>query len=479
VSAIHPLEPDGSAMTAMGHAVVERVVAFVESLHGRPATPPAGSGPAEDFLAPPPEEAGDLESLLGRLDQATDHAIETAGPGMLAYVPGGGLYTSALGEFYARAVNRFAGLAATAPALVALEESVLRWIARDVCGLPAGSGGLLTTGGSMANFSAVVAARHARLGEELGDGTVYVTAHTHHSAAKAARLAGIRRRNVRVVPCDDELRMDVDAAAAMIRADRAAGLRPFLLVASAGTTDIGAIDPLRELAALTRREDLWLHVDAAYGGFFRLTERGRSRLAGTELADSVTLDPHKTLFLPFGTGALVVRDRATLLAAHDGTGRYLQDTGPLGELPDYSAMGPELSRENRGLRVWLPLHLHGVGAFRAALDEKLDLAELVYGKLSAMPSLEVPWRPGLTAVAFRVRPRGEDEAALAAADAATRRLLSRVNADGRVLLSSTVTERRQTVRVCVVAHRTHVDRVADALDLIAAAAAEENVGAVP
>jgi aromatic-L-amino-acid/L-tryptophan decarboxylase len=458
-------------MTEMGRLVVDRVAAFIERLPDRPTSPPADPGAdglVGAFLAPPPERPGELTVLLDRLERATDHALETAGPGYLAYVPGGGLYTSALAEFYTRGVNRYGGLAVGAPALAALEESVVRWIARDVSGLPAGSGGMLTTGGSMATFSALVAARHAHLGEAIGEGTLYVGAYAHHSVAKAARLAGIRERNVRVVPSTGDLRMDTDAAAAMIRADRDAGLRPFLLVGSAGTTDTGTIDPLPALAALARREGLWFHVDAAYGGFFRLTERGRDRLAGTELADSVTLDPHKTLFLPFGTGALVVRDPTTLHAAHEGTGNYLQDAGSGDGLPNYAQLGPELTRENRGLRAWLPLHLHGVAAFRAALDEKLDLAEQVHDKLATVPSLELPWRPDLSTVAFRVRPQDGD---VAAADRATRRLLDRVNADGRVLLSSTVAEDRQTLRVCVVIHRTHGDRVAEALDLIIAATA--------
>jgi aromatic-L-amino-acid decarboxylase len=191
-----------------------------------------------------------------------------------------------------------------------------------------------------------------------------------------------------------------------------------------------------------------------------------------ECADSVTLDPHKTLFLPYGTGALVVRDPAELFAAHEGTGDYLQDVGPTGGLPNYAHIGPELTHEVRGLRAWLPLHLHGVAAFRDALDEKLDLAEQVYDKLAAVPSLQLPWRPDLSTVVFRVRPRDTSAAALAAADEATRRLLERVNTNGRVLLSSTVLGGRQTIRICIVIHRTHSDRVAEAIDLIIGEAAK-------
>ncbi|MGI5427326.1 pyridoxal phosphate-dependent decarboxylase family protein [Streptomyces sp. CA-179760] len=322
----------------------------------------------------------------------------------------------------------------------------------------------------MATFSATVAARHDRLGEDLAGGTVYTTAFAHHSVAKAARLAGIRAAHIRTVPHTPDLRMDPGAAAAMIRADRDAGLRPFLLVATAGTTDTGTVDPLPQLADLARREDVWFHVDAAYGGFFRLTARGGERLAGMEEADSITLDPHKTLFMPFGTGALVVRDLAALHAAHDGTGSYLQDMGAAGSVPDSGHLGPELTHEIRGVRAWLPLHLHGVDAFREALDEKLDLAEHVHGTLSGVAELEVPQRPDLSTVVFRVRPAEGSRAAAERADEASRRLLERINGHRRIVLSSTVVDGRYTLRVCVVSHRTHHDRVAEALKIITAEA---------
>jgi aromatic-L-amino-acid decarboxylase len=476
----HPLEPDPGEMSELGSLVLDRVVSFVAGLPDRPSSPDAAtladSEKVRAFLAPPPERPGDLKTLLDRLDQATADSVEVSGPGFMAYIGSGGLYSSALAELYARTVNRFGSISFAAPQFIAAEESVLRWMAQDVCGLPAGSGGLLTTGGSMATFSAVVAARHHHLGEDIGDGTAYVTQFAHHSVAKAARLAGIRQRNIRVVAATRQLRMDVAAAREMIRADRRAGLRPFLLVGSAGTTDTGTIDPLPAMADLAAQEGLWFHADAAYGGFFRLTDRGRPKLAGLERADSVTLDPHKSLFLPFGTGALVVRDPAALAAAHGGTGHYLRDIEEPQTLPNYADLGPELSREVRGLRVWLPLHLHGVSAFRDALDEKLDLTDYAYRRLLAIPALEVPWRPDLSVLAFRVRPRDGSPAAAAAADADTQHLLDGVNATRRVLLSSTVIGGRLTIRIAILPHRTHQDRVTELLDLIAAEVARRMRG---
>jgi aromatic-L-amino-acid decarboxylase len=315
----------------------------------------------------------------------------------------------------------------------------------------------------MANLSAVVTARHTRLGPDFLDGIYYVSAQTHASVTKAAALAGFSERNLRIVPTDAELRMDTDALASLIEADRAEGLRPFLVVASAGTTNTGAIDPIDTVADIAARFGLWLHVDGAYGGFFRLTGRGRRWFAGISRADSVTLDPHKGLFLPYGTGALVVRDGTSLRDAHFEGAAYLQDLAPAGELPNYTEYSPELSREWRGLRVWMPLVLHGVGAFREALDEKLDLTRRLYDGLANEALLEIPWDPQLSVVAFCLR-RGDLETNM--------RLLQRINASERVFLSSTLVEGRYLIRACIVSHRTHAERIDECIEIVRKAAAE-------
>ncbi|HMC51297.1 MAG TPA: aminotransferase class V-fold PLP-dependent enzyme, partial [Acidimicrobiales bacterium] len=322
--------------------------------------------------------------------------------------------------------------------------------------------GLFTSGGSMANLIAVVTARATLLGDSFRRGTVYASSQAHHSVGKAARMAGFPAAGLRTVPCTADLRMDPDALASMIHADSKAGHRPFLVVANGGTTNTGTVDPLAPVADVARGEGLWLHVDAAYGGFFQLTVRGRRELRGIERADSIALDPHKGLFLPYGTGALLVRDGERLRAAHSGAvpkGGYMQDIARLHGLQDFADYGPELSRDFRGLRVWLPLHLHGVSAFRQALDEKLDLARHAHAALSAMAGLDVPWHPDLSIVAFRTRGTDEDD----------RRLLDRVNASRRVLLSSTEIHGRHHLRLAILSHRTHGDRVDEAIELVRSA----------
>ena len=459
-----PLDPPADDMRSMGRTAVEYLIGFIEGLDDAPADNAESGLELARRIAGPPGEDGDagFDALMDTLDAAARRTFEFAGPGYLAYIPGGGLYTAALGEFLAQGLNRYVGLWQPSPAMVQIEENVVRWLC-DLFSLPPGSQGLLTTGGSMANFSAVVTARHHRLGEDFLDGTYYVSEQVHASITKAAKLAGFGAKNFRKLATDDQLRIDVDDLRRQIREDRAAGMRPFLVVASAGTTNTGAIDPIADIVALAREEGLWVHVDGAYGGFFQLTQRGRERFAGVDDADSITLDPHKGLFLPYGTGALVVRDAEALRDAHHVGADYLQDLAPPGDLPNYAEYSPELSREFRGLRVWMPLQLHGVAAFREALDEKLDLTTHLSEALQDIPEVEIPWAPQLTTVPFRLRE------ADAAANAA---FLARINAGRRVLLSSTMIHGRYTLRVCIVSHRTHRDRIDECIEAIRTAARE-------
>ncbi|MFJ5985243.1 pyridoxal phosphate-dependent decarboxylase family protein [Lentzea sp. NPDC092896] len=440
------LQPDRETRAEWTKSVTSFVEDFIEGLEAAPA-----SSPGTALLPPPPAETpGELADLLARFGDAAAQAVETAGPRYLAYFPAGGLYSSVLAEFVAQATNRYTGVASTAPALVALEHSVIRWLCTEF-GLPEGSGGIFTTGASLATLSAVHTARQDRLGAHDSNGTIYVTPHTHHCVAKAAHITGFPPERIRVIPTDTALRMDVAQAQAMIADDRANGLRPFLVIGTAGATSTGIVDPLDDIAALAERESLWFHVDGAYGGAFQLTERGRAILTGVDRADSIAWDPHKSLFLPYGTGVLLVRSEARLRAAHVADGDYLQDLDHGTGLPDYADLGPELTREFRGLRVWLPLHLHGVAAFREALDEKHDLADHLRAELAKIDGVEV-LPSDLTVVVFR----GAD----------SEQLFKRLNESGRFFLSSTRLGGKFTLRICVLSHRTHREHVDEVIELI-------------
>ena len=456
------LEPSAEQLRGLLTAAVDYVVGFLERLPEAALSDTADVAAvlADEAVRRPPSAGGrPFAELLAVLDRAASPGLNTASPGYLAFVPGSGLVSAAVADLLADVLNRYTGVAFAAPGLVALEADVLRWLA-GLFGLPSRARGLVTTGASMATLSAVVTARSAMLEENFLAGTLYVTEQAHQSVTKAALLAGLPPGAIRVVPVDAGLRMDPDARRAAVAADRATGRQPFCVVATAGTTNTGVVDPLPAIADVARQERLWLHIDAAYGGFFQLTERGRRRLRGVERADSLALDAHKGLFLPFGTGMLLVRDGDPLRRAHaGGPAHYLQDI-QASDLPDFADYGPELTRAFRGLRLWLPLHLHGVDAFRAALDDKLDLAAHAYRRLSADPHFEVPAAPELSTVAFRLR-RGD-----------TAELLRRVNAEQRVFLSSTTINGQYTGRICVLNHRTDQARVDEAITALCRHGAE-------
>ncbi len=466
------LEPDAATRSEWLQAVSDHVLELLRTIPERPAggcVGSAGQRLAAEHRADIDERplSGGLPRALELLGASMDAALETAGPGYLAYVPGGGLYAAALADLIADVGNRFTGYAMAAPGWVRLEQDVLDWLAREF-GYPEAARGLLTSGSSMANFTALVTARHHHFGDtgDYSRALVYTSTQAHHSIAKALRMAGIPAANLRSVAVDELFRMDVDDLRARIEADRHRGLRPFCVIAAAGTTNTGAIDPLPEIAALCRSEDLWLHVDGAYGGGFVLAPSGRPRLTGIDEADSLCFDPHKGMFLPYGTGCLLVRDGTRLAAAHMGDADYLRDfdrTG--GETPSPAHLGPELSRPSRGLRLWLPLMLHGAQAFRDALEEKLSLAQLcsteIERRIAGGRPLELVARPQLSTVAFRLRREANET--LPTWNGRNVQLLERINARNRAYLSSTLLPVDEhdavTLRVCVMSFRTHRERI--------------------
>jgi aromatic-L-amino-acid decarboxylase len=455
------------------HGLVEtatrRLVEYVESLPSQPSADIEGGAElARSLVEPLPESGRPYEELLDLLfEKVVRKGFGTAGPGYLAYIPGGGILHTAVADFIADGVNRYVGVFAAAPGLAQIEANVVRWFC-DVVGYPAGARGFLTTGGSLANFSALVTARRERLPEDFLAGTLYVSDQAHHSVEKAAMLAGFPASSVRVVPSDGTFRIRRDALAESVAADRAAGRRPFFVVGNAGTTNTGAVDDLEALADFCAREGLWFHVDGAYGGFFLLTSEGRDALAGISRSDSVVLDPHKGLFLPYGTGSLLVRDGDALRRAHAHSADYMPEMQEDPDLVDFNLISPELSRAWRGLRVWLPIAMHGIGPFRRNLEEKLELTRRATEELRAIPRIEILAEPQLSIVAFRLAP---SDSAAGDVNALNRRFLEAINSRRRVYLTGTMLGDRFALRICVLSFRTHADRMNDALEDIRAAAA--------
>ncbi len=465
------LELSGDEMRRLVRLAMDRIVPFIESLPEQPAVDLADAVRVARSVAEPlPQQGRPLEELLaGLFEVLIPKTFNTASPGYLAYIPGGGLFQTAVADLIADAVNRYVGVWLAAPALSQLEATVLRWCA-DIVGYPATARGLLTTGGSLANFTAIVTARRRKLPEMFLTGTLYASDQVHHSVLKAAVLAGFPATNVRRVTSDAQFRLPAQALCDAIEGDRRRGMTPFMIVASAGTTNTGAVDDLNALADLAAEKDLWLHVDAAYGGFFMLTARGRAAMTGLERSDSVTLDPHKALFLPYGTGSLLVRDGTALKEAHSVHAEYLPPTVQDEDLVDFSNYSPELSRAFRGLRVWLPIKMHGIGPFTRNLDEKIDLTLWATGQLRGIPNLEIVAEPQLSIVAFRLAPPGRSPEEL---NRVNRELLERVNARQNVYLTGTTVRGIFVIRICVLSFRTHLDRVRQAVSDIAECASAQ------
>ena len=370
-----PLGLDREEMRALGYRTVDALVDWLTD----DALPPLRCATPEEMQArlsgPAPAEGEPFEQVLdGLFRDVLPYTSRGAHPGFFAYVPFSGTWPGALGDFVASAANVYAGSWQEAAGPTQLELEVLGWF-KEWVGYPADAGGTLVSGGSAANLTALACAREALVGSMRDDLVVYASDQAHSSIARAARMLGFRPDQMRVLPVGEDLRLEPKTLAAAMAADEAAGRRPFLAVANGGATSTGAVDPVAELAALCRERNVWLHCDAAYGGFAVLTERGRSALGELALADSIALDPHKWLYQPYECGCVLVRDPHALRRAFEITSDYLRDSEVDEGIVNFADQGFQLTRTSRAFKLWLSLRTFGVDAFRAAIDRSLDLAE--------------------------------------------------------------------------------------------------------
>lgn len=459
------LEPDSNERRQIGGLSLDHALAYWDQVEEAPSNRP-WSEVFSQRLDPEFSEAGrDPASVLDYVAACIDRpGIATTSPRFMGYIPGGALFHSAMADLLAATSNKYSGFASASPGAVRIENACTDWMA-NIVGYPEDSAGTLTSGGSLANLTAIVAAREA--GDPEGGGAVYLTRFAHHCVDKALHIAGRGRAPRRVIDTDEACRMSVAALEQAFEADRRDGVRPWLVVASAGTVDTGAIDPLEDIAELCRRYGAWFHVDGAYGGLFALCEEGRARLKGIEQADSIALDPHKTLFLPYGTGAVLVRDRRHLLNAFSASADYITPLGDSEVGPSPADLSPELTRHFRALRLWLPLQIAGIDAFRAAQSEKLALARYFHARISEIDGFETIGPPDLSVVAFRyVREEGD-------ADEYNERLLRWTQQEGRVMFSGTRVNGKFLLRAAILCFRTHIEHVDEAI-----AAAQRGVTAL-
>lgn len=456
------LEPIAKHRKAYRQEVINYTEKFLENLAEDQAFK-SGDG-KKIYQYPFDEKAKDIKKILKIFKENVETpGLNSASGNYLAYIPGSSLYTAALGDFIADVINRVTCFYALAPGAVCLENKIIRWLS-NLFRFPKSSAGNLTSDGSMANLIAMIAARDAYdvLQYEAKKIVIYLSEQTHHCIEKALHIIGLQHVTRHYVPLDSNFRIEVDTLANLIEQDKKNGLIPWMIVATAGTTNTGAIDPLSQLGDIAKKYHLWFHVDAAYGGFFVLTRHGKTLLRGIEKADSIVVDPHKGLFLPYGLGIVIVKQYKNLLRSFMREASYIKDSRFKTDELSPADLSPELSRPFRGLRMWLPLQVHGIAPFRAALEEKLLLTKYFVQEIKKIKGMELACEPQLSIVAFRYVNVAKNENV----DVFNLSLQQRVKQEGKVYLSSTILRGHVYLRFACLSYRTHKNIVDELIKIL-------------
>ncbi len=430
---------------------------------------------ANQFISKLPGIRGFNENLVGDLSinnkkeplqnllqiyqkEVADNGINAASSKHLGYIPGGGVFTAALADFIAAVTNPFASVHYASPGAATIENEVINWL-KKVFSFPQHAIGCLSSGGSISTLIAFTAARdkYKIKNEAIKKSVVYLSEQVHHSTQKALRIIGLEDVIIRYIALDEHHRIKPTALTELIKKDINSGLNPFLIVATAGIIDTGTIDPLNQIADIAEQYKLWFHVDAAYGGFFILTSK-KEMFKGIERADSLIVDPHKGLFLPYGVGAVLVKNSDSVLHSNYYTANYMQDGANEEMIKSPANLSPELTKHFRGLRVWLPLQIHGIEPFIACLEEKLLLVQYFRAKLSELGFCVGP-EPDLS-VSYFWYPFESD------CDEKNKQLMNAIHADGSVFLSSSIIDKRFVIRIAILAFRTKKETVDEAVEMI-------------
>lgn len=458
------LSLDPEAMRRFGYAVVDLLVDYRNREDSVPVSQVPGRAHLEEILggAIPITPSSEHDVL----SQITDHVI----PNMshvnhrrfFAFVPGPGNFVGTMAETLASGLNIFAGTWLGSASAAQIELTVIRWLV-EMCSLPSTAGGLFVSGGSVANLTALTVARDQKLGTDLSQGVAYCSNQTHSAVDRALRVLGIPEQRLRRLPVDEQFRLDMDSLERAVTQDREQGLRPFCVIANAGTTNTGAVDPLRKMASFCRQNDLWFHIDGAYGAASVICARGKEALPGLEEADSITLDPHKWLFQPFETGCLLLRNDRLLRDTFSIHPEYMQDTLRDLEEVNFSDRGIQLSRSFRALKVWMTFKIYGRNAVEAAVTHGFEMADLAERYVHSLDNWTVTSPATLGMVSFRYTGPCSN---MEAQDWKTREAAQNLRESGHAMVSTTELRGRTVIRMCPINPGTTPEDIRSTLDAL-------------
>ena len=432
-------------MRRIGYQVIDTLVDHFRTLSEKPAGGHMTVGEIAPLIGESvPESGSSFDEVMSKaLEEIFPNNMYLNHPRFFAWVPGPSNYVSVLADTLASGFNVFSGMERVGAAANQIELLVIQWL-NELLGMDNQAGGILTSGGSTANLIGLCTAREIVLSGQISDAIIYCSDQTHKSNFKALKILGFAPEQLHVLPTDLSHRLCTQTLEEQIKQDRQAGRRPFCVIANAGTTNTGSVDPLAEIRRLCDQEQCWMHVDAAYGGAAWLTPDGKSRLEGMNLADSLTIDPHKWLFQPYDIGGLLVKNASHLPATFQTSASYLKETEGF---RNYADKGVQLSRRFRALPLWMSMKVYGVDTFRKAIGYSMQLAEYVEQAVSGLPDWEVVTSAQLSIVTFRFAPA---QLGAKQQDTINSRLANHIMDEQGIVLSSTTIHDRVVLRMCTI-----------------------------
>lgn len=443
----NPLALSKKQMQTVGYTVIDTIIEHLEGMENLKIHAQQSPQYLSEKLGGPIPEAGQdpLKLIQQAKQEVFGNILHVDHPRFYAFIPSPGNFMGVMADTLVKGFNVFNGHWLAGSGSAAVERITINWL-KDICGFPKKGGGLFLSGGSMANLSAIATARKIKLKDEGKRGVVYYSNQTHSSLAKGLKVLGVGKKYRRPLPTDQDLRINIKALEKAIKQDLKKGLRPFCIVGNAGTTNAGAVDPIKKMAAIAKKYNCWFHIDGAYGAAAMLTKTGKKVLKGIELADSLTLDPHKWWFQPMEMGCLLVKDGSHLKTTFQVSAEYLEDTKAKGlEEINYYDHGIQLTRSFRAFKLYLSLKTFGLKAFKKAIQKGMDMAEYTEQLLQKEKDWKIVTQAQLGILNFIYAPKG---ASLTAIDNYSKVIAEKVMHDGFAMITTTKIDDLTVLRMC-------------------------------